>query len=77
MEVKLVGTWARLADGRAANLSHCDLIEIVEDGGGFVLQAWNALQPQVEAYVLGTFKSRADADKALGRCLEALAGIRP
>ncbi len=72
MELKRSGDWVQLADGRWANLDHCDLIEVREADGGWELVAWNARQAHLDAYVIAEFKSDKEARKALDAMAENL-----
>lgn len=75
MELNLKGTWIQTADGRWANLHHCDLAEVVfdKDRGCWVARAWNALQPHVDAYVLAESGDRESAESLLAGLFDRIA----
>ena len=71
MEIEFRAGWVRLADGRWANLEKCDLVEVHETGKVWQVRAWNAMQPQVEAYILAEFEEEKAARAFLPKFFEA------
>lgn len=67
MAIVTSGQWVRTLDGNWVNTAHVDLFEVVnsDSKSKWKIVAWNALQPQVEAYVVATFDSEVKAHNEL------------
>lgn len=76
MELNHYGPWVETRDGRWVNLHHCDLLEAVEgkDGTTWSVLAWNALQPQIEAYEIAQLDSEQDAKRFAEMLLREVVG---
>jgi len=73
MDVEHHGNWFATTDGRWINLAHCDAVEPVSVGGAWEIQAWNALQPHVDAYVLWRGDQEAEARKTAAAIVQMAA----
>lgn len=73
MDVEHYGSWFKAVDGRWVNLAHCDAIEPTAVGTGWEVRAWNALQPNVDAYVLWCGESESAAQAAAVAIVQAAA----
>ena len=76
MAIELAGTWVKNVDGAWVNLAHCDLLEVKQrkDKKSWDVLGWNALQPQVEAYIISNRKTEKEAKKELQDLIAKLAG---
>ena len=72
MAIEIKQDWIKMDTGDWVNRNHIDLIEVTEKGGTWRVVAWNALQPQVEGFLLSTHKSEQDARKALNKLIDQL-----
>ncbi|RMF19493.1 MAG: hypothetical protein D6761_00325 [Candidatus Dadabacteria bacterium] len=65
MGIERKGNWIQTTTGSWVNARHLDLIEVAETDGVWVVRAWNALQPQVDPYILSEVKTEATARKQM------------
>lgn len=67
MAIVTSGQWVRTRDGNWVNTDHVDLFEVTKSDSKneWKIVAWNALQPQVEAYVVATFDTDVKAHNEL------------
>lgn len=76
MAITVKNNWLRTIEGNWINANHVDLFEVIDadtHDQQWRVVAWNALQPQVEAYVLAQAADEATARGLLDRLIEALA----
>lgn len=77
MAITVKNNWLRTVDGNWINANHVDLFEVVnaevrDNNNSWRVVAWNALQPQVEAYILAVAPDEAAARSLLDRLIESL-----
>ena len=76
MAIEVKRPWIKTESGNWVNARHLDLVEVLQgekNSGEWRVVAWNALQPQVEAYQFSTHKTEAEARKAASKLIEQLA----